>query len=55
MNRLVLLLMGRILLMCGLLQTVPLCYSLYMGLTESSEALAGSGEAASGAPGAGWP
>lgn len=42
MNRLVLLLMGRILLMCGLLQTVPLCYSLYMGLTESSEALAGS-------------
>lgn len=42
MNKLVLLLMGRVLLMCSVLQTIPLCYSLYWGYHGSTEALSAS-------------
>lgn len=39
MNRLVLLLMGRILLLCGLLQGIALCYGLYCGYDSTAAAL----------------
>ena len=42
MNRLVLLLMGRVILMCSGLQLIPFCYSLYHGYEQSAGAFAAS-------------
>ena len=42
MNRLVLLLMGRVILMCSGLQLIPFCYSLYHGYDQSAGAFAAS-------------
>ena len=42
MNRLVLLLMGRVILMCSGLQLIPFGYSLYHGYEQSAGAFAAS-------------
>lgn len=42
MNRLVFLLTGRVILMCGGLQLAPFCYSLYHGYEQSAGAFAAS-------------
>lgn len=42
MNKLVLLLMGRVILLCGGLQLIPFCYSLYHGMWQTVGAFAAS-------------
>lgn len=42
MNKLVLLLMGRSILLCGAMQVIPFCYSLYHGWEQSSGAFGAS-------------